>query len=168
MVEIPEFTTRELLTRARSVIGRKTRYRLGSGGRDPAAKTPGDPCDCSGYVCWCLRLSRLFREDPFMLRTNGGWINTTSIVADARAFGQGLFDRIDIPIPGCLMVYPWHGGRAGHVGIVTETRANRAVRVIHCSKGNDYRSDDAIMETPTTVFDRADTIFAWYRGLRAA
>lgn len=157
----------DLLKRARGVLGKSIPYKLGSGGADPAKKSPagGDgACDCSGFIAWALGFPRQVK-DPFQLRVNGGWVNTTSIVLDANS-REGIFDRLAKPRPGCLIVYPWRNGSAGHVGIVTEVRSDMPVRVIHCSSGASRRTGDSIAETGADVWlARKDTIYAWFTRL---
>ncbi len=161
-------TVTEVLQRARSAIGKKIRYRLGAGGIDPKAPTPAsvdNACDCSGFVCWCLGISRK-TDHPFYVRLNGGWINTDAIVRDALE-PVGFFRRLENPKVGCLIVFPSKRPQRpyGHVGIVTEVQAGKVSKVIHCSSGNYRRYRDAIRETPPTVFQVPDCLFAWYEGL---
>lgn len=121
-----------------------------------AGLDPTDPdlvrpaCDCSGYVCWVLGLSR---RTPA-----GGWINTDSIWADAQGARRG-FARRDQAAPGDLLVYPQEGSgeRFGHIGLVTAVdAAGRALRVLHCSADNFalVPVGDAIRETAPAAFDR--------------
>jgi cell wall-associated NlpC family hydrolase len=129
----------ELLKRARSALGKKVKYRLGAGGIDPNSPTPAsvdNACDCSGFVCWCLGISRK-TDHPLYVRFNGGWINTDAIVHDANQ-PTGFFRKIDEPKVGCLVVFPSKKPRRpyGHVGIVTEVREGKVTKVIHCSSGN--------------------------------
>src|SRR6185369_3844953 len=94
----------EALARARSMIGKGIKYKLGRGGLNPAAPTPADKaglCDCSGFVCWCLGLSRQNYNPAY----HSNWISTASIVADVNGAG-GLFKRLKAPVPGALWVYP--------------------------------------------------------------
>jgi hypothetical protein len=162
----------ELLTRARSQRGRSIFYDLGAGGMVPTADTAANHenrCDCSGYVCWSLGISR-HSAHPFYVHLNDGWINTDAIVADAEET-VGFFRRLESPAVGCLIVFPSGkpSPKVGHVGIVTVVGAGTgmaAVRsVIHCSSGNYRQFHDAVHETPPTVFDRPTAIFAWYEGI---
>lgn len=160
-------TVQALLARAASAAGKKTIYKLGSGGMDANAPRPSNirnECDCSGYVCWCLGISRK-TDHPLYMSFNGGWINTDAMVHDAKT-STGFFDRIDKPKPGCLIVYPKSARpKIGHVGIVTRLNTDGTVaRVLHCSSGAS-RQGDAVAETAPTVFNTPLTIFAWYAGV---
>jgi hypothetical protein len=89
------------------------------------------------------------------------------MVNDARK-DTGFFQRLAAPKPGCIIVFPGPPLRKiGHVGIVTEVDdlGTTATKVLHCSSGNYRKFGDAIRETPPTVFQKPDTIFAWYEGL---
>jgi hypothetical protein len=163
-------TTDELLARARTIATTQVIYKLGAGGMHPAANGPTDnrqQCDCSGYVCWALGMSRQ-TDHPFYLKLNGGWINTDAMVADANA-QTGFFRKIAAPAPGALVVFPSRrpGRSVGHVGIVTAVDNGGVVsRVLHCSSGNFRKTGSAVRETAPTVFQVSDVVFAWYEGLR--
>jgi hypothetical protein len=162
-------TTAQLLARARAAANRQVIYRLGAGGMRPDAEGPWDAqqqCDCSGFVCWALGMSRQSNH-PFYLKCNGGWVNTDAIVADAN-HSTGFFQRIEAPIPGALIVFPSAkpARGVGHVGIVSVLDENNQVsRVLHCSSGNYRNTGSAVRETPPNVFRVPDVIFAWYEGL---
>jgi hypothetical protein len=161
-------TVEELLARARSAIGHKVKYRLGAGGIDPTSPTPAsidNACDCSGFVCWCLGISRK-TDHPLYVRFNGGWINTDAIVYDAY-HPTGLFFPLEQPRVGCLWVFPSRRPKRpyGHVGIVSAMSKGKVTKVIHCSSSNFRRYGDAILETPPTVFQVPDTLFVWYVGI---
>jgi hypothetical protein len=160
-------TVSEALARAASMIGKKTKYRLGRGGTKPTAPTPADSagqCDCSGFVCWCLGLSRKTTH-PAYLKQNGGWINTSAIVFDAKN-PVGFFSRLAAPVPGALWVYPWSGGRPGHVAII-ESVSKAGCSIIHCSSGNSRRGD-AIARTSAAMFEKNPAaLIAWYAGFDA-
>lgn len=145
----------ELVSRARSVVKKGCRYGLGSGGFDPARTYPWDDamlCDCSGYVAWCLGVSR-HTTNPFYVAQNGGWIETSAIVRDCET-PYGFFAPV-LPSkarPGDLLVYgdrkETQGRmRQGHVGICIDVNSKGPILVVHCSKGNDRKLGDAIMET---------------------
>ena len=161
-------TVSDLLSRAASAAGHNIVYKLGAGGMFPQAPLPsniGNECDCSGYVCWCLGISRK-TDHPLYVQFNGGWINTDGIVNDAQK-STGFFERIETPRPGCLIVYPASlKPKVGHVGIVTkiDAKGTVAARVIHCSAGNS-KTGDAVRETDPAVFNTKLTIFAWYAGV---
>lgn len=134
----------------------------------PSQALPGNlnnECDCSGFVCWALGISRK-TDHPLYLKFNGGWINTDAMVHDARK-SSGFFSGLDKPKAGCLIVFgkPPGAGKVGHVGIVTKVDAAGKVKaVIHCSAGN-AKKGDAIQETAPIVFDQPGTIHAWFDGL---
>jgi LysM repeat protein len=147
----------DLLTRARSAINKRIRYKLGSGGTNPASPLPTADhlCDCSGFVCWVLGLSRNTTL-PFYQRF-GGWIFTDSMEADVNS-SAGIFEKLRVPEPGCIVVYG-AGAKIGHVGIVSEVANGQMKKVIHCSAGNDAKFRDSIQETVPTVFNRADALW---------
>ena len=166
--EIPGTDVAQFLEKARSALGHRIKYQLGEGGMKPHTVLPGNPsrgCDCSGYVCWCLGLSR---QTNHILYTqfNGGWINTDAIVHDANS-ATGFFSRLEKPQVGGIVVYPSQRPniRYGHVGIITKIRKNIVTKVIHCSMGNYRRSGDAILETNADTFNKPNTIYACYEGL---
>ncbi len=173
-VSIPDFVPEKVapfLKRARSASGFKTIYDLGSGGMNPASARPvssGNKCDCSGFVCWALGISRQTTH-PLYMTFNGGWINTDGMVHDAKN-PTGCFSQLNKAKIGCIVVFP--GGRVngittiGHVGIVTGVKDGRPSKVLHCSSGNYRNNGEAIQETLPTVFNRSDAIYAWYEGLR--
>jgi cell wall-associated NlpC family hydrolase len=152
-----------LLERARTAIGKGTRYKLGSGGMSPAATSPAANklCDCSGFVCWVYGLSRKTTL-PFYQKY-GGWIYTDSMVADVNS-DSGIFESLSAPEPGCMVVYG-AGKQIGHVGIVSEVENGLMKKVIHCSSGNDRKFNDAIQETAPTVFNRADALWGRFAGI---
>lgn len=145
------------------------RYKLGAGGMQPYADSPADAagrCDCSGFACWALGFARI-GKDPFYLRVAGGWINTDSMLADARNAG-GLLDLVS-PIdarPGDLYVFGKGGGRRyGHVGVVSAVARGRVTRVIHCSPLNEEMGLSAIAETGPAVFEKFGGVIARYSAL---
>lgn len=157
-------TVADILARARSQIGLKTIYKLGAGGISPALTRPvnvSGECDCSGYVTWCLGISRQ-TKDPKYVAFNGGWINTDAMVKDA-ATPAGLFEKIGAPKQGCLVVFGAKAGvrKVGHVALVSRVVEGKVAKVIHCSSGNYRSTGDAIQETGPAVFDQPDAIFAW-------
>ena len=157
----------ELLARARSALGHQTVYLPGHGGFDPAAGDPRGPtggCDCSGFVCWALGISRK-TDHPLYVRLNRGWINTDAMVHDA-VQPTGYFEPLDTPRRGCLVVFAKPPTlRYGHVGIVTRVARGKAAKVIHCSATNFRTTGDALQETGTGMFERPGTIFAWFVGV---
>jgi hypothetical protein len=166
-----------LLARASSAIGQGAVYELGAGGMFPEHSLPMNVqgrCDCSGFVCWALGISRK-TEHPLYRVFNGGWINTDAIVHDARQ-EVGFFSRLQSAVPGGLLVFPAGKivapGKApkkyiGHVGIVHDV-AGGVVNIIHCSSSNYTKTGDAIRLTDDRAFrNNANTIVAWYAGLEA-
>lgn len=148
---------------AKSAVGRGTRYVLGQGGFHPLDSLPtrSAACDCSGFAAWVLGISRWQADKGKPWSKHIPWIETSAIVADATG-PQRLFKRITSPVPGCLVVYGDKKvlgvRRQGHVGIVAEVVNGRAVKVIHCSKGND-RTGDAIQITGPNVFENGRSIY---------
>lgn len=143
----------EVVARARSAIGSHTKYALGKGGFSPNSPHPWSAvgeCDCSGFVAWCLGISRR-ADNPWYKRQNGGWVETSAIVRDAQS-PYGFFDEVDWTKarPGMVVVYgdTRQGGRTrqGHVGVVSAVDAGGPIQAIHCSMGN-HRRGDAIQET---------------------
>lgn len=153
------------LERARAACALPIAYKLGMGGMRPVRESPANSdgqCDCSGFVSWCLGLSRQ-TADPFYRQLNGGWIETTAVVADAIA-PRGLFSRVDVPEPGDIMVWgdSKKNGRTvqGHIGIIAAVENGRATRVIHCSSGNFRRLGKAVQETNADIFHNNGAIYA--------
>lgn len=145
--------------RARSAIGRGTRYKLSKGGFHPfdALPTKDGHCDCSGFVAWAIGMDRWQGRHTKPWSAQIPWIETTAIVQDAKG-KQRLFKQIERPVPGCIVVYGDRIGRQGHVGLVDSVRSATDFDVIHCSVGND-RSGDAIQRTNGRLFVKAKAIF---------
>jgi hypothetical protein len=126
---------------------------------DPGLVAPA--CDCSGFVCWALGISR----HPAAER----WINTDSVWDDAT--GSGVqFRKIDRAAVGCLVVYPQAGSgeKYGHIALVTEVAPDgRAARIVHCSAANfGSAPPDAIKITAPDAFERQPkSVYAWFNGL---
>jgi hypothetical protein len=162
-----------LLSRARSARNEGVIYWWGKGGFDPMSPGPAGQdgrCDCSGFVCWALGLSRI-TSHPLYVAYNGGggsigWINSDAMVHDAGR-QTGFFERLDEPEPGCIVMYPKRGSgrRYGHVGIVTRVAGGAVSKVVHCSAGNFLDTGDAIQETGPGAFELPTTIYAWYEGI---
>jgi cell wall-associated NlpC family hydrolase len=152
----------DLIARARKVVNSPILYKLGSGGMFPGDALPSRDglCDCSGFVCWVLHLSRQ-TTIPFY-KKYGGWIFTDSMVDDVNS-SSGIFERITVPQPGCIVVYG-AGSKIGHVGIVSEVANGAMKKVIHCSSGNSRTFNAAIQETPPTVFNRPDALWGRFVG----
>lgn len=150
----------EVVARARSALGRNTRYLLGAGGMNPAREEPANllgECDCSGFVAWVLGVKR-HTDNPWYVSQNGGWLETSAIFRDC-ATTFGFFDGVEWKDsqPGDLLVW---GDRhdqegkhhEGHVGIVSEVDPEGPRMVIHCSSGNMRATGDAIQETDVLIF----------------
>lgn len=151
----------EVVRRARSAIGKGTRYVLGAGGRDPLHPLPGGDggtCDCSGFVAWCYGIDRFLpgsrnKRSPIPYYGKGEWFETSNIVADAKSpFGFVEEVEYDFAVLGDMLVWADRGGKQGHVGIIASLDHDGPKTVIHCSKGNFTRTGDAIRETTPTVF----------------
>lgn len=165
-----------IISRARSALGKKTRY--DSPGVSPdlmASSWPesGARIDCSGFVAWCLRRPRVV-DHPFYKKTNGGWFETSGIYADGLA-SVGYFAELDKPRPGAMLVYPDYKSasgknREGHIGIVTEVAPQGSgitavLKVIHCSAGGWKKSKDAVQETtPVAWLANPKSIIVWLDG----
>jgi hypothetical protein len=188
-------TGADIVARARTQIGLGTRYALGWGdhngtspdfddraGVEGIDKDPDDTdcrqagaCDCSAFVCWCLRMKKHQPDLGWLRRLNGGWFATDGIWWDAvKQRGDGLFRLIrggEVPVIGAVVVFPssriaklgapnvWRPGdpEIGHVGVISQVEGGAAVRVIHCSSGNYKRVGDAIQETDLKAFARVGT-----------
>jgi hypothetical protein len=160
-------TPTQLISRARTAAGKSVIYKLGQGGMNPVKAMPTNAknqCDCSGFVCWALGISRQ-TDHPLFKNFNGGWINTNAMVFDATQ-STGFFRPATLMVPGVILVYP--GGKlhkVGHCGIVTKLGpGGLPSTVIHCSSGNSKKGD-AIQETSPAIFQTADTVAIWYEGL---
>jgi hypothetical protein len=158
----------EIIARARSVIGKGCRYGLGKGGMSPSAVVPWDGamlCDCSGFIAWVLGVSRHL-DHPWYKKQNGGWLETTAIVRDC-ATPYGFFTQVATveALAGDLIVYgdikkTDDTTRQGHVGLISEVGATGPARAVHCSKGNERRTGDAIFESPVGFWLAAGGIVA--------
>jgi len=149
-----------VIGRALSATGLGIRYKLGAGGMKPGSPTPaaGGKCDCSGFVAWCLGMSRQTNE-YFYRSFNGGWFETTAVWTDIGR-SVGIFDEC-ARLPGAVVVYPDHDGHQGHIGLIVDD-----THVVHCSMGNDREFGNAIRKTSLDVFDRnPNTRYGWLFGL---
>lgn len=160
-----------LISRAKSGLNKHTRYQ--SPGTTPpldAVTWPpsGAKIDCSGFMAWCLRVSRKVNH-PKYIQINGGWFETTAIHADV-ANSWGFFEQLSIPRVGAFLVYPDHDGHDGHIGVVTSVKGGSGINgvssIIHCSLGAWNTHQDAIMETPPTPFlHQANSLIGWYTDI---
>lgn len=160
-------TRSDIVERAQSSIGRGCIYQLGKGGMKPDSPAPWDgafKCDCSGFASWCIGQSRQ-TKNPHYVNRNGGWLETTEIVFDAKGIHSGMFHEMSWldAEPGDLLVYGDSNGRQGHIGIVSEVDADGPSKVIHCSSGNFKHFKDAIQETGVGAFKLRNAIVARYR-----
>lgn len=149
-----------VLARAHSAVGQGIRYRLGKGGMSPGSPLPsaGGLCDCSGFVAWCLGMSRKTSQ-AFYVHFNGGWIETTGVWTDIGS-SVGIFEASPVR-PGAVYVFPDGDGHQGHIGVIVDED-----HVIHCSLGNDHTFGDAIQVTAPTVFtNNPQTRIGWLYGL---
>jgi len=121
-------TRHEMLTRALEWTKSElpNYYRLGYGGRDPAAPTPFRVegglrrCDCSGFVAWAGGLDRfqkMTKAQAYQRRLdydagNGGvWFNTANIVNDAKGAVHTFYRQVEMKeavLPGDIVIYPPH------------------------------------------------------------
>lgn len=165
-----------LLNRAQSALAKSTTYKSPGSVPSLAASswpTSGAATDCSGFVTWCLRISRQ-TDHPFYVRQNGGWFDTAAVYADGEA-SVGFFDKLDKPKPGSMLVYPDYVSgdgehHDGHIGIVLDANGGRGVeavtRIVHCSFGASNALGDAVQATPPTVWLNHDhSSCVWYTEL---
>lgn len=156
-------TPDQVISRARSQIGQGTIYALGKGGmlagQERAANTHGQ-CDCSGFVAWCLGVSRQ-TSNPWYRSINGGWFETTAVFKDCGTpfgFVDGVpWSQAQL---GMLVVWGDHDGHQGHIGVVSEVDSAGPAKVIHCSSGNYKALGDAVAETDSGVFKHNDALVA--------
>jgi len=160
-----------LVARAKSGLGKNTVY------KSPGVTPPldantwpasGARCDCSGFLAWCLRISRKVNH-PKYIAINGGWFETTGIHADVLG-SWGYFEPQPKPIVGAFVVYPDKNGHDGHIGVISKVNGKAGVAgidlVIHCSLGGYKSKGDAIQETaPGPWAARADSAIGWYTGI---
>jgi cell wall-associated NlpC family hydrolase len=162
----------EVARRARSQLGRGTKYDLGRGGWDPEALVAADAkgrCDCSGFVAWCVHECR---HVSLRLYTDylGNWVETSAMVRDAKS-PFGMFQQVawSAAKPGMVIVYGDSGdGHQGHCGIIVEVDSTGPTSVVHCSKGGFERHGDAIQETGVDHFASRGAIVAECASVRYA
>lgn len=159
--------TTACLTRARTFLGLPSTYVLGAGGRDPMTPTPFTwrdgrrGADCIGFALWCRGIDRY---QPGKFSYYDGWMNTDSILEDARhKVGGGHWRLLDRPTPGCLVIYPslYRKGkitRMGHVGVVTAVPAEWRPRSLCTAK--EWLAQMKLVE----VIDCAGAIWRKLRG----
>ena len=170
-----------LLERADSQKGLGIAYRLGGGVARASRDTCADAahtCDCSAFVCWALGVDKQ-GSYPYLVprgqpvEPGNQWYGTDNIWNDAVHLPVGLFQQIEEPAPGCVVVFPARrraDGRStpGHIGLVVRVGPAGVEAVLHCSGGNFKATGDAIQETDDTVFrNRAGLIYAWCARIAA-
>ena len=155
---VPKTTSMRVLERARSAVGRRTRYDFGAA--PPPAALDVWPMaagtDCSGFVAWCFGLTRY----PPQYRPEK--LSTDAIYLDAhRRSGSRLFQQVDRPAPADIVIYPSYVTRAitrrecrlpgnvgacsaGHVAILSEVRPDGAYGIIECALTPYRQLGDAI------------------------
>lgn len=155
----------QFLSRALSAVNKGTKYGLGKGGINPASGLPsaGGRCDCTGFVSWAWRMSRLTHH-PFYVHENGGWIETTACWKDIGT-SVGFLEPAQAMRPGCILVYPDHVTNGvhheGHIAIV----ATDDHRIVHCSVSNDNSGDAIQLTAPTAFTHNSQTRIGWYAGI---
>jgi len=163
-------TKQSLIDRARTAVGKGIAYRLPKVSGEGAyggyyqtyfLPTKDNYCDCSGFICWVLGLSRVSKI-PFY-KALGGYINTDGMVKDINST-SGIFEKLNEPELGCIVVYGRTKGHYGHVGLVSEVTEGKISKVIHCSNSNYIKFHDAIQETDGHVFNRPDAVFGKFVG----
>jgi len=117
-----------------------------NGGKDPTAPDPFDrwkfqgkdgewhtavTADCIGGAAWCGGFDR-FQPVRFA-HIYGGWINTDSMIMDARGPGR-CFVELDRPEPGCFVVCASgsRGHKVGHIGTVVTVPAEWDKQIGEC------------------------------------
>ena len=158
----------DIVARALSAKGHDILYVLGHGGWHPedALPTRDGGCDCSGFVAWCLGVSRQCFDPAFP------WYETTAIVHDAIGDQRHFVNvRWQDCQPGDVVVYgdrkDKDGSRhQGHIGIVTVVDTGGPLKVVHCSKGASLSQGDAITETSPDAW-RARGIIARHHDWEA-
>lgn len=162
-----------LVTRALSATGKKTVYKSPGVVPDRRGEWPESAAtDCSGFISWCLKISRKV-DHPLYKQVNGGWFETTAVYQDVIK-SVGYFDQLTTPRPGAILVYPDYRDtqnrlRQGHIGIVTQTNGAACIAgvdaVVHCSVGNSAQGD-AVQETPPTPWRAHEkSVIGWYYDL---
>lgn len=196
--QIKELTSQDAINRARAIASlARSVYKLGAGGKYPNAPVPFSMldeiygCDCIGFVCWCLGLDR-FQEKLFPAYE--GWINTDSVLIDARTY-RSLFKLTDQPQPGDIVVYPGlhdvkgNRTRIGHVAFIDEVTFDTSnwtanlwnrpaserknflehIKVIDCSANWKRKLQGRAVQHTTAAkggWNKPDARFVRYRGYK--
>lgn len=182
----------DILSRAWYWVTQNAKYVLGAGGRSPDAPTPFTTkgadvgSDCVGWALWALGIDRY---QPKLFTYYDGWMNTDSIIADAKTkVGGGLWQLLSKPEAGCLVVFPslYKDGRMirmGHVGLVVEVPAEwpvdydswslkeragllQHVKVIDCnaSFGRKLKGRAIGQITAADLWNKPDAVFVKWNG----
>lgn len=185
--EVKPLPVKERLTRAWFWTTQKAKYVLGAGGRSPWTNSPLTTkdgklgSDCIGFALWATGLDRY---QPKLFTYYDGWMNTDSIIDDAKSgVGGGRWKLLSKPQVGCLVIFPslWKNGkmiRMGHVGLVVEvpgewpddfaqwsakerTNLLKLVKVIDCNASLRRRiSGNAIGQlTAASSWDKPDAVW---------
>lgn len=114
-----------------------------NGGKDPTAADPFDrwpfkgadgethearTADCIGGAAWAGGFDR-YQPDRFKLRGWDGWINTDSMLEDARGHAT-CFALLPAPVRGCFLVAPTGSPgfeRCGHITTIHTVPADFAM-----------------------------------------
>jgi hypothetical protein len=172
------------VARARRIASKPSTYVLGAGGRSPTASTPFTVrdgrlgADCVGFTSWCLGHDRY---QPKTFTTYGGWINTDSLMMDARG-PRDWYEPVERPEPGDVVVFPslrkdGKMTRMGHIGLVVEAPADMPedvyglpaverrrwllrVRVIDCAASSGRKPYACAETTAAASWDKPDAMFA--------
>lgn len=157
----------DVVARALAAVGFGTRYKLGKGGRDPAAAHPAQDgaCDCSGFAAWCVGVDRFLPNGAIPgLPADERWFETSALYADARSPWGFVAEVPWIEArEGDLLVWPDQGSRQGHVGVITAAGLEGPTKVAHCASSNWRNEGDAIRETGVGLFLKAGAIAARVR-----
>mgnify|MGYP002639546124 FL=1 len=134
-----------------------TVYTLGAGGYGWAQREFDDECDCSGFMAFCLGLSRK-PSTAFQVKGRQYWFSTDSMVAAGK---EGLFFReVGSLTPGSIVAYPDRNrdGKVtqGHTAYVSEIR-NGIPFGYDCSSSQSRKTGDAIKLRSLAFFNRRKT-----------
>ena len=131
-----------------------TIYTLGSGGYGWMQDEFDAECDCSGFIAFCLGLSRK-PSTAFMAKGVKWWFSTDSMVLAAK---EGVFFReVEKGTPGCIAAFPDYKSqgkrRQGHTGYITEWRGT-VPWGYDCSSSQSRKTGDAVKLRSLSFFNR--------------